>query len=228
MAVIVFDLDGTLIDPLPGVLHGVRATCTAEDLPVPTEATVAARIGFGMRGLFEELLGHPGPGRLNAVMERYWEAIREDGLYSHRLYEGIPLLLGRLGRQGHRLMVVTAKAAPYARQVLHHFDLYLRFEAVLAPGPHDPDKPKALLMAEQCQDGCLQGGGLLIGDRGADMVAARAVGLVPLGALWGFGTRKELAEGGAEQIFESVGDLDAFLQARFPEPETLTLTSRAE
>lgn len=228
MAVIVFDLDGTLLDPLPGVLHGVRTACAAEGLPAPSEAAVAGRIGFGMRGLFDELLGHPGPDRLNAVMDRYWEAIREDGLYLHRLYNGIPLLLGRLGRQGHRLLVVTAKAAPYARQVLHHFDLNLCFEAILAPGPHDADKPKALLMAEQCQDGCLQGGGLLVGDRGADMAAARALGLVPLGALWGFGTKEELVEGGAEQLFETVETLDAFLLARFPEPEVLSLTSRAE
>lgn len=228
MAVIVFDLDGTLLDPLPGVLYGIRAACAAEGLTAPPEPVVASRIGFGMRGLFEELLDHPAPERLNAVMDRYWEAIREDGLYRHRLYEGIPLLLGRLGRQGHRLMVVTAKAAPYARQVLHHFDLYLRFEAIIAPGPRDADKPKAILMAEQCQDGCLQAGGLLIGDRGADMVAARALGLVPFGALWGFGGREELLNGGAERLFETVGDLDAFLLARFPEPETLSLTSRAE
>lgn len=228
MAVIVFDLDGTLLDPLPGVLHGVRTVCAAEGLPAPAESQVAERIGFGMRGLFDSLMGHPEPERLHAVMDRYWEAIREDGLYLHRLYEGIPLLLGRLGRQGHRLLVVTAKAAPYARQVLHHFDLNLCFEAVLAPGPHEADKPKAQLMAEQCQDGCLQGGGLLIGDRGADMVAAKTLGLVPLGVLWGFGTQKELEAGGAEHIFGTVGDLDAFLQARFPEPETQSLISRAE
>lgn len=228
MAVIVFDLDGTLLDPLPGVLLGVRAACAAEGIAAPTEAEVAARIGFGMRGLFEARMGHPGPERLNEVMDRYWQAIREDGLFLHRVYPGIPLLLGRLARQGHRLLVVTAKAAPYARQVLHHFDLNLFFESVLAPGPHDPDKPKAILMAEQCQDGCLQAGGLLIGDRGADMIAARALGLTPLGTLWGFGSREELREGGAADLFERVEDLDRFLHERFPEPETLNLTSRAE
>ena len=52
---------------------------------------------------------------------------------------------------------------------------------------------------------------ILIGDRNFDVNGAHAVGIKCAGILWGFGSRKELEEAGADWIFEAPEDLEKFL-----------------
>ncbi len=213
MAVIVFDLEGTLADSVPAVLHSLRATCRAEGLNPPSESEEIPSTESGIRDFFAERLGPAEAERLKVVLDRFTETFREEGPYLHRLQDGVPLLLGRLARQGHRLFLASEMPATFARRLLHHWDLHLCFEAVQADFP--PAAPPATE-------------GFLIGDRGTDMLMARSGGLMPLGALWGAGTREELLEAGATRLFEGIEALDAFLAARFQEPEAIPLTSRAE
>jgi len=228
MSVICFDLDGTLVNPLPGVVHCMQETCAAFDLPCPTQAEIAPYIGPSVRGLFAKLLGPRVPQDLEKVMAAYWEIFGEEGVFQHQIYEGVQLMLGRLKRQDHRIFVVTAKPATYARRVAHHLDLNLIIDEIFGPAPSEVWPGKLEFMKSICQGGALCHGGYLVGDRGDDMRAALEFQLKPLGATWGFGSREELQQGGALHLFDEIKSLDAWFHQELPEPEIHDLVTRAE
>jgi phosphoglycolate phosphatase len=228
MALICFDLDGTLVDPLRAMQHCARRTCEELALPPLSGDQVAAAVGAGAGELFKDSPGMGDPARLAAALEHYWSHFAQEGIVQHRIYDGTMLMLTRLKHQGHRLYAVTVKPVRYARQVLHHFDLLLAFEDVSGGTAQAPWKTKGEVVAQLREQGSLQPGGFLVGDRADDMAAARANGLVPLGVAYGFGDAAELRAAGAEFLFPTVTALDDWFKEKLHEPETLDSFSRSE
>ncbi|WP_306589746.1 HAD family hydrolase [Geothrix sp. 21YS21S-4] len=223
-----FDLDGTLVDPLLGVRNCVRKTCAAFGLERPSDAVLRGWIGLGMREALATLEGLQDPARLEAALEFYWERYREDGVFEHELYPGVFHLLHRLKRQGHRLYVVSAKPTLFARRIAYQFDLNLIFDDIFGSSLKGRWQPKTEVLAGLAERGTIWRGGVFVGDRGVDMAAARDHRLEAVGVAWGYGTREELREAGAERIFDAVPDLDAWLQIRFPGAEAFDAFSRSE
>jgi len=223
-----FDLDGTLVDPLLGVRNGVRKTCEKFGLQMPDEATVRAWIGFGMRESLATVPGLEDPERLEEALDFYWERYREDGVFEHELYPGVFHLLHRLKRQGHRIYIVSAKPSLFARRIAYQFDLNLIFDEIFGSTLKGRWQPKTEVLAGLAERGTVWPGGVFIGDRGVDMEAARDHGLEAIGVGWGYGSRGELEQAGAERIFDTVPDLDAWLRVRFPQPEVFDAFSRSE
>jgi phosphoglycolate phosphatase len=225
MALICFDLDGTLVDPLQAMHHSARLTCEEFGLPCPSLEQVAAHVGFGPAELFA---GLADPKRLEAVQERYWAHFAEDGIVLHRIYDGILLMLARLKHQGHQLYVVTVKPVRYARQVLHQFDVLLAFDEVFGSGLKAPWRTKDEVVAQLREQGILKPGGFIVGDRAEDMAVARANGLIPLGVTYGYGQASELKDAGASVLFDSVTALDDWFKEKLREPEIHDSFSRSE
>jgi phosphoglycolate phosphatase len=219
MALICFDLDGTLVDPLQAMNHCLLQTCEEFGLAVPDPGRVAASVGRPCTELFSGLPGMDDPARLEPVLQRYWSLFHEEGIVRHRVYDGVLLMLARLKHQGHALYAVTVKPVRYARQVLHQFDLLLAFEDVFGGEPGAPLKSKGEVLAELHERGALLPGGFLVGDRAEDAQAARANGLMAVGVTYGFGSREELRSAGCEVLFESVAALDDWLKETLQEPE---------
>ena len=223
-----FDLDGTLVDPLLGVQNCLRKTCEAFGLPMPPEATVRDWIGFGMRESLATLKGLEDPARLEAALDFYWERYREDGVFEHELYPGVFHLLHRLKRQGHRIYIVSAKPSLFARRIAYQFDLNLIFDDIFGSTLKGKWQPKTEVLAGLARQGTIWPGGVFIGDRGVDMEGARTHGLEAIGVGWGYGSRGELEAAGADHIFDTVPDLDAWLKVRFPQPEVHDAFTRSE
>lgn len=225
MALICFDLDGTLVDPLQAMHHCLRLTCEEFGLPCPAVEQVAAKVGLGAEDLFA---GLTGPARLEEVQGRYWQHFAEEGIVRHRIYDGILLMLARLKHQGHQLYGVTVKPVRYARQVLHQFDLLLAFEEVAGSALNGPWRAKSEVVAQLREQGTLQPGGFMVGDRADDMAVATANGLIPLGVTYGFGSAGELKGAGAGLLFDSVTALDDWFKEKWHQPETLDSFSKSE
>jgi len=223
-----FDLDGTLVDPLLGVRNCLRKTCEAFSLGMPEEATIRSWIGFGMRESLASLEGLKEPSRLEAALDFYWDRYREDGVFEHELYPGIFHMLHRLKRQGHRLYVVSAKPALFARRIAYHFDLNLVFDDIFGSTLKGQWQTKTEVLQGLTQRGAIWPGGVLVGDRGVDMTAAVSQGLEAVGVGWGYGSHEELTAAGAERIFSTVPELDAWLRHRFPQAERFDAFSRSE
>ena len=223
-----FDLDGTLVDPLLGVQNCLAKTCEAFGLELPGEATIRSWIGFGMRESLASLKGLEDPERLEAALDFYWERYRQDGVFEHELYPGVFHLLHRLKRQGHRIYIVSAKPSLFARRIAYQFDLNLIFDDIFGSSLKGRWQPKTEVLRGLLERGTIWPGGVFIGDRGVDMVAALDHGLEAIGVGWGYGGREELVTAGAARIFDTVTELDDWLRIRFPQPERFDAFSRSE
>lgn len=228
MGLICFDLDGTLVDPLLGLHRCVGLLCGEFNLPAPPREAVASWIGFGLREGLASIPGLEDPGRLERALDRYDQLYVERGLYEHEVYPGVHLLLARLKRQGHRIYIVSAKPAGYARRITFHFDLNLIFDDIFGSELKVAWQPKTDVLSRLRLQGTIWPGGFFIGDRGDDMRAARDHGLHAVGVTYGYGTREELVGAGAEVLLDSVPELDAWLQENLPDPERHDPFTRAE
>lgn len=228
MGLICFDLDGTLVDPLLGVRNCVAKVCRQMDLPCPDEATIRDWIGFGMRESLGKIPGLEDPLRREEALERYWDAYREDGVFEHELYPGVVNVLHRLKRQGHRIYIVSAKPGVFARRIAYQFDLNLIFDDIFGSTLKGKWQEKVDVMSGLRQAGTIWPGGVMVGDRNQDMIAAKAHGLTAIGVTWGYGSREELLSTGADLLVDTMAELDTELARLLPGEEIHDAFTRSE
>ncbi len=221
MALICFDLDGTLLDPTEGLQACLERACSELGLLNPPPDLLRRQIGLDLSMLVA------GPHAIE-VVERCWRYFEEEGLFAQRVQEGVPLLLARLKRQGHRLHLLASQPATCARRALHHFDLNLIFDGVTGFLPGEGWVSKGDLLRSLRAEGVLERSGLLVGDRADDLRAARHHGLRGIGVTYAFGSREELEEGAPEALLDSIQELDAWLEKTLREPEIHDPFSRSE
>jgi phosphoglycolate phosphatase len=136
------------------------------------------------------------------------------GLFENALYEGIGETLSALGESGATLLVATSKPHVYARRIVEHFALDRHFREVHGCELDGTREDKRDLIAHIIPHHGLDASrAVMIGDRGVDMRAGRHHGLAAIGALWGYGSREELLEHGAQRLCDSPRALLAALDA---------------
>ena len=222
---VVFDLDGTLVDSQAGILRSFHATLrdrgrSASDgellhLIGPPLGQSFARLGFAGDEIDEVV----------ALYRRYYD---QEGVDLCHLYDGVEEMLEALGDNGVRLGVATAKRVDFATRMLANLGVRRFFACVsgvsldgrLTTKPEVVGDALGLLALKPNRRaaawwillplGCVFAfslappdilpGGL---DFATDVLAALAHDLIPVGALWGYGSRDELSESGARVLAAS-------------------------
>jgi phosphoglycolate phosphatase len=203
-----FDLDGTLTDPAEGIVRSLEHALDRLGEPPRPTSDLARWIGPPLREAFAELLGGADPALLERAVAAYRERFATTGLFENQPYPGIDATLDGLRARGFELHVVTSKPAVYARRVLDHFELARHFGQVFGSELSGERSRKDELIRHALE--ILGGGGAatwMVGDRSYDMAGARANGVGALGVLWGYGSREELLEAGAERLFADQREL---------------------
>jgi phosphoglycolate phosphatase len=214
-AAVLFDLDGTLLDTLQDLADSTNAVLAS--CGFPTHGTNAYRtfVGDGVTKLFQRVL--PPDVRHADVVASCAAAFRE--VYGQRWnvhtrpYDGIPDLLQWLAAQPVKLAVLSNKLDEFTQRCVRELLADYEFDVVLGQRdgqPLKPDPAGALEIRDRL--GLPAGQIVYLGDTDVDMQTARAAGMFPVGALWGFRTREELLTGGAQAVIrhpmELVGILD--------------------
>lgn len=205
-----FDLDGTLIDSEPGITACIQYALAKLDVPSP--ADLRAWIGPPLRHSFAPLLDND-TARVEAAVEFYHERFATLGWREHTIYPGIEALIAELHAAGHRLAVVTSKPQRHARPIIEALPFGHRFEKLYGPHPSSPHSEKASMIAAALADfGASPQDAVMVGDRRFDIEGAVANGVAGIGVLWGFGSREELEEAGAQAVITHPEHLSALLQ----------------
>lgn len=211
---LLFDLDGTLTDPRPGFTRCMRHALETIAAPVPSDPDLTCWIGPPLHRTFETYLGaeraHLVPRAVAAYRERYGTT----GLFENSVYPGVAAGLHELSRNGRRLFVATSKPTVFAERILRHFELRQYFAGVYGSELSGERSDKRELIAHLLRSEAVPPQGTtMIGDRAYDMRGARSNAVRPVGALWGYGSREELEEAGAHELFTTVPELVLALRA---------------
>jgi phosphoglycolate phosphatase len=187
--VLLFDLDGTLSDPLVGIGRSINYALSHfgySELPL---SELAAHVGPPLDLAFTAITGSRSSTALDGFVAKYRERYGEIGYSENILYPGIPEVLDSLASAGVSLGVCTSKRVDFAEKILELFGLraYFTFVSGGETGTHKWQQIRSLL-----EQGVVTQSTVMIGDRAVDITAAHRNGLHAAGVLWGHGSRQEL------------------------------------
>jgi phosphoglycolate phosphatase len=209
-AVVVFDLDGTLSNPLEGFARSMNHALRLQGLPQREPHELARFIGPPLYDSAVELTGSADPTRHNRLIADYRQRYGESGYAENTLYDGIPEVLHALRDAGATLGVCTSKRADFAESILRNFGLRGLFDFVSGGdiGVHKWQQLQALREA-----GAVDAASVMVGDRDVDIAAAHRNGLQACGVLWGFGSREELQAESPRHLAEAPSQLRLLARA---------------
>lgn len=214
---VLFDLDGTLIDSAPDIALSVNALIEADGLPPHTLAAVRGMIGNGLEKLVERAYVEHGvhldPQTL-AKRQACMSVIYAGHLVElTQLREGAREAVAAVRALGLRSAVVTNKPERFSQRILDHFGLLAAFNLVIGGDSGFPKKPAPDMLFAACTRlGVPPRETILIGDSRADLGCARAAGIGCILVRGGYCDRP-VEELGADRVIGELTDLPALLGA---------------
>ena len=189
--VVLFDLDGTLIDSIPLILASMRHAFAGHPR-APTDAEWSALIGTPLDKMIRRwAVDEADVERLKArYKEHQWA--HHDAMV--RPFPGVPELLDALQARGVRMALVTSKLEPSARRSLDLLGLTRHFEAVVgleSTERHKPEPEPVLHALERL--GARPEEAAFVGDSPHDVLSGNAAGVPTVATLWGPFSREDLA-----------------------------------
>ena len=227
---VLFDLDGTITDSAPGITRSVQQGMRAVGIDIADLERLKVCIGPPLHYAFTKEFHMPEEDVAPAVaaFRARYEAV---GIYENALYSGIAELLRDMRAAGYTVMLSSSKPHQFIHAILSHFGVEQYFDIAEGTRADETRKrpagmsDKAVvvehtleLLADRIDPGikgssekmaALRARCVMVGDRCFDIEGALANGIDSIGVLYGYGTRKELAEAGCVRICETVGDLRA-------------------
>jgi phosphoglycolate phosphatase len=204
---LLFDLDGTLTDNFEGIANCIRYVLTRMGVPHPDTAALRACVGPPLRETLPRLIGNADAATTERAIALYRERFSELGWRENAVYAGVPDMLATATQAGPRVFLCTSKPQRYAEKIVAHFGLAPFLTGVYGAALDGTLDDKADLLAHLLAHENLDGARcLMIGDRKHDILAARRNGTRSIGVLWGYGSRAELAEAGAEVLINAPAD----------------------
>jgi phosphoglycolate phosphatase len=205
---LVFDLDGTLVDSAPDITASVNRLLAARALPGLTQKQVAAMVGDGLHVLMNRVFATVGGQEDPAAADDYLADYEANVLVDTCLFPGTAAALDALAASGWHLAVCTNKPAYATRLLLEGLGIAGRFIAIGGGDSFAARKPDPLHVSETVR---LAGGdpsrALMVGDHRNDVQAALGCGIRPIFAAWGYGS-PDMANG-ASAIAATPAELPA-------------------
>lgn len=209
---LLFDLDGTLTDPLLGISRSIQHAMAALGREPPEGAALARFVGPPLRRTFGELLETADEELITRAIHLYRERFAEVGLFENAVYPDVPAALAQLAARGRRLWVVTSKPHVYARRIVEHFGLSQWFTEVYGAELDGRNSDKADLIRVVLEtEGLVASQTWMIGDRALDIRAGRHNGTRTAAVLWGYGSAEELRAERPDILVGLIGDLSSHI-----------------
>jgi len=190
LRLVVFDVDGTLIDSQGHILAAMQAAFADQGLDCPARETVLSIVGLSLEQAFAHLVPGASSTTRTALSDAYKHAfadLRKQGRVASPLYPGIQELLDRLTRRDDVLLgVATGKSRRGLASVLETHGLERHFVTLQCADDH-PSKPHpSMVQAALSETGLEPGQAVMVGDTSFDIEMGRAAGLATVAVTWGY------------------------------------------
>ena len=190
--IILFDLDGTLIDSTEAILESFNKAYEKFNIPIPSHKKIKDEIGYPLDDMFLTL--GVEKEKVDDYVKAYKEHYRKISCFKTILLQDA-LEAIKLAHKHASLGVVTTKTAKYSIELLEYmdvmkyFDVLIGREDVINPKPHPEPIEKALLKLPSDTDDIY-----MIGDTPMDMISAKEAGVIGVGVTCGYGKEEDLKE----------------------------------
>ncbi len=216
LRLVVFDVDGTLVDSQHHIIEAMRLAFGLAGLPAPEREETLSVVGLSLPEAIGALVAHLPAADVEAIVGHYREcATRQrlggDGAAS--LFPGARAALVQLAARPETLVgVATGKARRGLDHLLDAHDLN-HLVATVQTSDNHPSKPhSSMLLAALAETGVDASHAVMVGDTEFDVSMGRAAGMATIGVAWGYHPRERLDAAGADVIIESFDALDAALE----------------
>lgn len=208
---ILFDLDGTLTDPKVGITTCVQYALASVGIDEPDLDKLEPFIGPPLHESFMEFYGFDREAAMKLV-EKYRERFNDIGIFENSIYPGIADMLKTLKEAGCRLSIASSKPTVLVERILDYFDIGKYFDAVVGSNLDGTRTKKEEVVEEALHRlSCVKDRTAMVGDRRFDIEGARAFGLTGIGVSYGYAAENELEEAGADDIVDTVEELQNLL-----------------
>lgn len=213
---IIFDLDGTLLNTIDDLGHACNHALMQSGFPMHTIEEYPALVGNGVKNLIRRALPESerteeNVGRVYTAFVPYYDAHNAD--YT-RPYEGIVGLLQNLKKEGHTLAVASNKYQAATEKIVNQlfpsiFDVILGEREGIARKPDPQIVYDIFRMTNHTSN--TTSSVLYVGDSLVDMETAQNAQLPFIACSWGFVSRQQLLQAGATQIIDHPAELEQFI-----------------
>lgn len=208
---VLFDFDGTLADSSEGIFKSLIYAFQCDGKPAPDNATLRKFIGPPIYDSFKNLFGYRDD-KIDWMIEKYRERYREIGYLETKIYDGIPALLKTLRENGFKIATASSKPTVFIEKILKEHGLYEYFDYVGGTQFDNISSDKSVILknAMAALDVTAHET-VMVGDRLFDIRGAKGAGVPCIAVLYGFGSRAEFEEYGAEYIVETPAEIETLL-----------------
>lgn len=221
---VMFDLDGTLVETAPEIADAVNDLLADQGLPTVGEALIATWIGHGTCELMTQAYAHAAQidigivrrtGTLDRLMPRFTQFYEQRCGTRSRLYPQVLETLRRLRAQQVRMAVVTNKEQRFTATVLMAHQIRHFFDMVIAGDTLEAKKPDPLPV-RYCLDAMKVAPerALFVGDSQIDVATARAAGVAVWALPYGYNMGQPIAEAGPDRVVATIAAVADAVDAR--------------
>jgi phosphoglycolate phosphatase len=188
MNLLIFDLDGTLIDSKLDLVHSVNAARQLMKMPPISEEIVSSYVGNGAPVLMRRALGPEASDEdVQRALEFFLAYYRDHMLDNTRLYPGVREALDRMLEGGAKMAVLTNKPVRFSKAIVDGLGLGGHFFQVYGGNSFEQKKPDPIgIETLLLESGAPRDRTIMVGDSAVDVRTARAAKVKACGVSYGF------------------------------------------
>lgn len=209
---VIFDFDGTFIDSGEGIRNCVEYALEKHNIPVGDKGKLNYFIGPPLNVGFSDMYG-ASPKQCDSLIADYRDRYEEIGVYESQIYNGMVELVKKLKKNSVKVGVASSKPTYFINKILNHMSLTDLFDTVVGTqlDNHNADKTVLINTALENLQIVDKKSCIMVGDRMYDVNGAKGAGILSVGVLYGYGSKAELEEAGADFLAQDVTELNKIL-----------------
>ncbi|MCH8551569.1 MAG: phosphoglycolate phosphatase [Natronospirillum sp.] len=212
---VLFDLDGTLVDSVPGIHQAVDQVLQARQGRTCTVEDVRRWVGNGPRVLMQRALGEDSSEADQRAALVDFEAAYAETVFNGQLYPGVTEGLTRLRAAGLQLACLTNKPWPFTQPILHHLGLADFFATVICGDQVDQPKPHPESLALACERLVVSiEETVMVGDSINDLAPAQALNMPRVAVTYGYHQGEDLTRFQPDLMADDFTDVVSFALQR--------------
>lgn len=206
---VIFDFDGTICDTGEGVKKCAAYALDSMGIAHPQWNEMDFFIGPPLLVTFQERFNQ-SPSVAEELVQKFRERYSTKGLTESCLYDGVCDLLYRLKADGIKIGIASSKPQKYIINLLEKYGVEKCFDSVCGVSFNaDCESKQSIISRCLGELGVEKADAVMVGDRHYDIDGAKANGIASVGVLWGYGSRFEFIESGADFMAEKVDDIES-------------------